>query len=186
MAFTSCHDDSPQHQNISSNTKQFNVKIERLMFCKAIWPNATLFVSTCSVSRRKTRLSIIWPCHSFISYAILQLILTPSLYLLIYLTSLYFWWWQPPIKVNGKCIIHKSMHRATIKWCQLTSSIKHIRCTMTVVVSNLKKKVTEFLRILSVSWSLVFKYLLLHWSTWLASEQFTQKMMLTCSSRGAA
>ena len=46
----------------------------------------------CSVSRRKTRLSIIWPCHSFISYAILQLILTPSLYLLICLTSLYFWW----------------------------------------------------------------------------------------------
>ena len=51
----------------------------------------------CSVSRRKTRLSIIWPCHSFISYAILQLILTPSLYLLIYLTSLNFWWWRPPI-----------------------------------------------------------------------------------------
>ena len=46
----------------------------------------------CSVSRRKTKPSIIWPCHSFISYAILQLILTPSLYLLIYLTSLYFWW----------------------------------------------------------------------------------------------
>ena len=36
------------------------------------------------------------PCHSFISYAILQLILKPSLYLLIYLTSLYFWWWRPP------------------------------------------------------------------------------------------
>ena len=46
----------------------------------------------CSVSLRKTRLSIIWPCHSFISYAILQLNLTPSLHLLIYLTSLYFWW----------------------------------------------------------------------------------------------
>ena len=36
------------------------------------------------------------PCHSFISYAILQLILKPSLYLLIYLTSLYCWWWRPP------------------------------------------------------------------------------------------
>ena len=60
-----------------------------------IWLNYSCL--GCSVSRRKTRLSIIWPCHSFISYAILQLILTPSLYLLIYLTSLYFWWWQPPI-----------------------------------------------------------------------------------------
>ena len=46
MAFTSRHDDAPQHRNISSNTKQFNVQIERLMFCKAIRPNATLFVST--------------------------------------------------------------------------------------------------------------------------------------------
>ena len=33
---------------------------------------------------QKTRLSIIWPCHSLISYAILQLILKPSMYLLIY------------------------------------------------------------------------------------------------------
>ena len=55
-----------------------------------IWLNYSCL--GCSVSRRKTRLSIIWPCHSFISYAILQLILIPSLYLLIYLTSLYFWW----------------------------------------------------------------------------------------------
>ena len=53
-----------------------------------IWLNYSCL--GCSVSRRKTRLSIIWPCHSFISYAILQLILIPSLYLLIYLTSLYF------------------------------------------------------------------------------------------------
>ena len=30
----------------------------------------------CSVSRRKTKPSIIWPCHSFISYAMLQPILT--------------------------------------------------------------------------------------------------------------
>ena len=51
----------------------------------------------CSVSWRKTKPSIIWPCHSFISYSILQLILKPALYLLIYLTSLYFWWWRPPI-----------------------------------------------------------------------------------------
>ena len=46
----------------------------------------------CSVSWRKTKPSIIWPCYSFISYAILQPILRPALYLLIYLTSLYFWW----------------------------------------------------------------------------------------------
>ena len=46
----------------------------------------------CSVSRRKTKPSIIWPCHSFISYAMLQPILRPAFYLLIYLTSLYFWW----------------------------------------------------------------------------------------------
>ena len=43
---TSKLDDSPQHQNISSNTKQFNVQIERLMFCKAIRPNVPLFVCT--------------------------------------------------------------------------------------------------------------------------------------------
>ena len=43
---TSKLDDLPQHRNISSNTKQFNVQIERLMFCKAIRPNATLFVCT--------------------------------------------------------------------------------------------------------------------------------------------
>ena len=189
-------DDSPHHRNISSNTKQCNVQIESLMFCKAIRHNATLFVSTlyhsklrwaisrnatlfvcmlyhstlrwaishntttyvstlyhftlrcaiwrnvtpfvyciqmsaklfaiepvqftiscsdstwetrpfiiwlnysclgCSVSRRKTKPSRIWPCHSFISYSILQLIFRPALYLLIYLRSLYFWWWRPPI-----------------------------------------------------------------------------------------
>ena len=39
MAFTSRHDDSPQHRNISSNTKQFNVQIECLMFCKTIRKN---------------------------------------------------------------------------------------------------------------------------------------------------
>ena len=54
----------------------------------------------CSVSWRKTKPSIIWPCHSFISYAILQPILRPALYLLIYWTSLYFWWWSPPIPVH--------------------------------------------------------------------------------------
>ena len=43
---TSKLDDSPQHRNISSTTKQFNVQIERLMFCKAIRPNATLFMCT--------------------------------------------------------------------------------------------------------------------------------------------
>ena len=51
----------------------------------------------CSVSWRKTKPSIIWSCHSFISYSILQLIFKLALYLLIYLKSLYFWWWRPPI-----------------------------------------------------------------------------------------
>ena len=168
MAWPSRHatsklDDSPQHRNISCNAKQFNVQIERLMFCKVIRHNAKPFHATlhhlcvrctirhyaepfdatlhrlctvlqmsaklfvielvhftiscsnstwatrpfiiwlnysclgCSVSWRKTKPSIIWPCHSFISYAILQLILVPALYLLIYLTSLYFRWWRPPI-----------------------------------------------------------------------------------------
>ena len=51
MAWPSRHatsklDDSPQHRNISSNTKQCNVQMERLIFCKAIRPNATLFVCT--------------------------------------------------------------------------------------------------------------------------------------------
>ena len=36
------------------------------------------------------------PYYFIISYAILQLILKPSLYLLIYFTSLYFWWFRPP------------------------------------------------------------------------------------------
>ena len=40
-----------------------------------------------SVSWRKTKLSIIWPCHSFISYSILQLILKPALFSLIYLLT---------------------------------------------------------------------------------------------------
>ena len=52
----------------------------------------------CSVLRRTTKPSIIWPCHSFISYSFLQLIFRPALYLLIYLRSLYFWWWRPPIQ----------------------------------------------------------------------------------------
>ena len=43
---TSKLDDSPQHRNISSNTEQFNVQQEHLMFCKAIRPNTTPFVST--------------------------------------------------------------------------------------------------------------------------------------------
>ena len=43
---TSKHNDSPQHRNISCNAKEFNVQIERLMFCKAIRHNATPFVCT--------------------------------------------------------------------------------------------------------------------------------------------
>ena len=54
----------------------------------------------CSVSRRKTKPSRIWPCHSFISYSFLQLIFRPASYLLIYLRFLYFWWWRPPIEVH--------------------------------------------------------------------------------------
>ena len=45
MAWPSRHA-TTQHRNISSNTKQFNVQIERLMFCKAIRHNATPFVRT--------------------------------------------------------------------------------------------------------------------------------------------
>ena len=55
----------------------------------------------CSVSWRKTKPSIIWSCHSFISYSILQLILKSALYWLIYLTSLYFWWWRPLIPLQS-------------------------------------------------------------------------------------
>ena len=60
-----------------------------------IWLNYSCL--GCSVSRRKTKPSIIWPCHSLISYSILQLTFRPAVYLLIYLTSLYFWWCRPLI-----------------------------------------------------------------------------------------
>ena len=51
MAWPSRHatsklDDSPQHRNISCNAKQFNVQIERLMFCKVIRHNAKPFHAT--------------------------------------------------------------------------------------------------------------------------------------------
>ena len=59
----------------------------------------------CSVSWRKTKPSIIWPCHSFISYSILQLIFRPAFYMLIYLTSLYFWCWRPPIPNKIVCML---------------------------------------------------------------------------------
>ena len=57
-------------------------------------PPADLW-SICSLyfwwfSWRKTKPSIIWPYHSFISYAILQLILRPALHLLIYFKILVF------------------------------------------------------------------------------------------------
>ena len=41
---TSKLDDSLQHRNILYNVKQFNVQLERLIFCKAIRRNATPFV----------------------------------------------------------------------------------------------------------------------------------------------
>ena len=69
----------------------------------------------CSASRRKTKPSIIWPCHSFISYSILQLIFRPALYLLIYLTSLYFWWWRPPIHLVYLRPFSAAGHLATAK-----------------------------------------------------------------------
>ena len=117
------------------------------MFCKAIRPDATLFVSTLYHSTlswailrnatpfvctlwRKTRLSIIWPCHSFISYAILQLILTPSLYLLIYLTSLYFWWWRPPISFEVWNVLQGVFLFTMLSFLRICSSVKHARlCT---------------------------------------------------------
>ena len=43
---TSKLDDSLQHRNILYNVKQFNVQLERLIFCKAIRRNATPFVCT--------------------------------------------------------------------------------------------------------------------------------------------
>ena len=43
---TSKLDDSLQHRNILYNVKQFNVHLERLIFCKAIRRNATPFVCT--------------------------------------------------------------------------------------------------------------------------------------------
>ena len=61
-----------------------------------IWLNYSCL--GCSVSWRKTKPSIIWQCHSFISYSILQLILKPAFYLLIYLTFLYKRLWRPPIE----------------------------------------------------------------------------------------
>ena len=73
------------------------------------------------------------PCHSFISYTFLQLILKPSLYVLIYLTSLYFWWWRPPRlsrrnhqkykpqmeqrSAGGHDVIECADCRETITWC---------------------------------------------------------------------
>ena len=43
---TSKLDDPPQQRNISCNAKQFNVELERLMFCKAIRRYAIPFVCT--------------------------------------------------------------------------------------------------------------------------------------------
>ena len=50
-------DDSPQHRNISCNAKQFNVQLERLMFCKASRPNATPFVCTLYHSTLRSAIS---------------------------------------------------------------------------------------------------------------------------------
>ena len=63
----------------------FAISISRLFI---IWLNYSCL--GCSVSWRKTKPSIIWPCHSFISYDVLQLIFRPALYLLIYLTPCIF------------------------------------------------------------------------------------------------
>ena len=69
-------DDSPHHRNISSNTKQCNVQIESLMFCKAIRHNATLFVSTLYHSKLRwaiSRNATLFVCtlyHSTLRWAI--------------------------------------------------------------------------------------------------------------------
>ena len=111
----------------ASSTIRYNIEVFRVMhrLCAVLQMSAKLFVielvhftiscsnSTwatglfiiwldysslgCSVLWKKTKPSIIWPCHSLTSYSILQLILKSALYVLIYLTSLYFWWWRPPI-----------------------------------------------------------------------------------------
>ena len=79
----------PVHFTISCSNSTWETRLF------IIWLNCSCL--GCSVSRRKTKPSRIWPCHSFISYSILQLIFRPALYLLIYLRSLYFWWGRPPI-----------------------------------------------------------------------------------------
>ena len=61
-------DDSPQHQNISCNAKQFNVQPERLMFCKDV---CTLYHST--LRRPISRNATLFACtlhHSTLRWAI--------------------------------------------------------------------------------------------------------------------
>ena len=65
---TSELDDSPQHRNISCNAKEFNVQIERLMFCKAIRHNATPFVFTLYHSTLRWT---IWRNTTVCAYAVL-------------------------------------------------------------------------------------------------------------------
>ena len=88
---------------LQMSARLFAIELIRftILCCNSTWATRPFIIwlnypcLECSVSRRKTKLYHL--CHSFTSYAILQLILKPSLYLLIYLTSLYFWWWRPPI-----------------------------------------------------------------------------------------
>ena len=73
---TSKLDDSPRHRNISCNAKEFNVQIERLMFCKAIPHNATPFVCRLYHSTlrwaipRNATLFKCTLCHSTLRWAI--------------------------------------------------------------------------------------------------------------------
>ena len=96
MGKDACRTFNPAHQLKHSDITSIE-KCQNRSSISVFLPCLNYSCLGCSVSWRKTKPSIIWPCHSLISYAVLQLIFRPALYLPIYLTSLYFWWWRPPI-----------------------------------------------------------------------------------------
>ena len=56
-SLTLCHVTPQASSTISCNAKQFNVELERLMFCKALRRNATPFVCTLTRDGQLDRLS---------------------------------------------------------------------------------------------------------------------------------
>ena len=108
------------NSQLSKSISQFHVPNRHRTGPLIIWLNYSC--SGCFVSWKKTIPSTIWPCHSLISYAILLLIHRPALYLLIYSTSLYFWWWRPPI-YSLTSLISRSKRGLQIIWLRgFTSS----------------------------------------------------------------